>query len=142
MINILLTEARSWLGTPWKHNHCVKGEGVDCVNFIAACGQSLGLFLELPKCYERSPSYDVLGQQLSKHMRKLNNIDLPIIGTIVAFQYRGIVHHVAIATSETTIIHACYLSKKVVEQQLTKHQKARIVGFYGLKRIVSASSIE
>jgi cell wall-associated NlpC family hydrolase len=132
LFNILLTEARSWLDTPWRHNHRVKGEGVDCVNFLSACAESLGIEIVLPSFYESTPLEDKLKPYLDKYLTLLPTKEL-CIGNIVAFNYRGITHHVAIATSPNTIVHACRQKKKVVEEKLTRQQIGRISGVYLLK---------
>lgn len=40
---LIVAEARSWLGTPWVHQHCAKGVGVDCAQLVMAVGEALGL---------------------------------------------------------------------------------------------------
>lgn len=37
LINELLTEAMSWVTTPFEHQGKIKGKGVDCVHFVEAC---------------------------------------------------------------------------------------------------------
>lgn len=39
----VIDEARSWLGTPFHMNQCVKGAGVDCGRFLIAVYSSVGL---------------------------------------------------------------------------------------------------
>jgi cell wall-associated NlpC family hydrolase len=39
----LVTEARSWLGTPYVRRAMVKGSGADCASFLLACLRNVGL---------------------------------------------------------------------------------------------------
>jgi cell wall-associated NlpC family hydrolase len=132
MINILLKEARSWIDTPWVHNHRVKGQGVDCINFIAACAETVGIYLPIPVFYEKNPEQDYLMEAMGFYLRPLQQ-KTPTIGNIVAFNYCGIIHHVAIASGENTIIHASAQHHRVLEQEITKQQERRIVDCYAMK---------
>lgn len=37
----VITEARTWIGTPYVHQHGLRGVGVDCVGLILGVGRSL-----------------------------------------------------------------------------------------------------
>ncbi len=132
MINILLNEARSWIDTPWRHNYRQKSVGVDCINFIAACAECLNIEFELPLFYTPNPTTDILRLELDRKLKPLYTLDFTV-GNIVAFNYLGIIHHVAIASSHDTIIHASRSRKKVVEERISKTQRLRIIECYALK---------
>ena len=38
----IISEALTWLGTPWRHQACCKGAGVDCLHLIAGVMRSFG----------------------------------------------------------------------------------------------------
>lgn len=38
----IIAEARSWVGTPWRHGQMAKGAGSDCLGFIAGIALALG----------------------------------------------------------------------------------------------------
>lgn len=40
----ILAEARSWIGTPYRQQQCVKGMGVDCAQLILGVFSALGYF--------------------------------------------------------------------------------------------------
>lgn len=40
----VLTAARSWIGTPWRHRSRVKGAGVDCAQLLIAAYSEAGVF--------------------------------------------------------------------------------------------------
>lgn len=69
----IVTEARTWLGTPWYHNQCLKGIGCDCVNFPHAVYKASGVPMPDLFNYSRTPK----GEKI------LNYLDdcLKLIGT-------------------------------------------------------------
>jgi hypothetical protein len=56
----ILAAARSWLGTPWRHQGRLKGVAVDCGGLIIGVGKELGLLDFDIRAYGRIPD----GQQL------------------------------------------------------------------------------
>lgn len=53
----VIAEARSWLGTPYVHQHRAKGHAVDCVGLLIGVGRELGLLaadFDVPP-YPRKP---------------------------------------------------------------------------------------
>lgn len=53
----IIREARSWIGTPYRHGEGVKGSGVDCAMFLVRCGQAYGIVAQDfdPRPYPRGP---------------------------------------------------------------------------------------
>lgn len=39
----VITEARSWIGTPWHHHQSTKGVGCDCIGFVRGVARGIGL---------------------------------------------------------------------------------------------------
>ncbi len=111
--------ARSWLNTPWHHNQNKKGLGVDCVNFLASVAIESGYDIPpIPKKYGRIATSTEIEDYLDVHFirknrtKELNKTDL------LLFKYSGYNTHVAIATSENTIIHASLGHGKVIEHPI------------------------
>jgi cell wall-associated NlpC family hydrolase len=48
----VIAEARSWIGTPYAHQHRAKGIGADCLGLLIGCCRNLGLV---------APDFDVNG---------------------------------------------------------------------------------
>ncbi|HET8688175.1 MAG TPA: NlpC/P60 family protein, partial [Methanosarcina sp.] len=108
--------AREWLGTPWRHNCQVKGVGVDCINFLEAVAKESGYDIPpIPSHYGRTAIDDGIREYLNQYFIPSHTITT---GTILLFQFGGYNNHVAIATSETTMIHASFRHKKVVEHPI------------------------
>ncbi len=74
--NHIVSEARSWLGTPFKHQGRVKGVGCDCIGLIAGVARALklpsrqgGWLHEYDRCdYPREPGGMQLQEMLERHL--------------------------------------------------------------------------
>lgn len=51
----IVDEARSWVGTPFRHQARIKGLGVDCVGLLVGVGEVLGLEVYDQTGYGRQP---------------------------------------------------------------------------------------
>lgn len=123
--------ARSWLDTPWRHNCQIKGEGVDCINFLAGVAAETGLKIaELPNRYSRIAVNGGIEKFLNDHFERKKEIG---VWYAVLIEFSGYHNHVAITTSENTIIHASVLHKRVVEHKLDGIWKNSIVGYWEIK---------
>jgi len=63
----IITEARSWIGTPWHHNQCLKGVGCDCVNFPYGVYNACGFSLNSIPNYSRTPREEKLLNYLDEY---------------------------------------------------------------------------
>lgn len=112
-MDLVVTAAREWVGTPWHHNQRCKGVGVDCVQFIAAIAHDVGVDIGRIENYYRTPE----GNSLIASMQSLEGLrEVSVIepGVILVFQIGGVPHHLGIAT-ENGMIHADSKVKRVVE---------------------------
>jgi cell wall-associated NlpC family hydrolase len=101
----LVTEARKYLGTPWRHNQCCLGVGIDCVQFCRVVSEAVGVEPIPFENYYRTPTATSLLDLFDRHPN-FQRVDRLEAGTILLLRIAGVPHHVAIATSETTMIHA------------------------------------
>lgn len=53
----IIAEARSWIGTPWRHQARVKGVGCDCAQLVIAVGTALGIVTVPPEEWQRFSAY-------------------------------------------------------------------------------------
>jgi branched-chain amino acid transport system ATP-binding protein len=51
----LVAEARCWLGTPFRHQGRIRGQGVDCIGLVLEPARALGLTDYRPGAYSRLP---------------------------------------------------------------------------------------
>lgn len=121
----IIAEARSWLGTPYLLNQCVKGAGVDCARFIHAVMYACGLIppeltvklIEIfgPNwsCHTDDPKYQKYIFRMLRHSKKLltgftNHAIRPLPGSVVLVRTPSgrVSDHGGIVTGWPRLIHA------------------------------------
>lgn len=137
-IDILIEEAKSYLGVPWRHQGRSRS-GVDCVGFLVQTWKKLGIQINDAKGYSRNPD----GVNLKKLLDEQPSIEevldrKPRIGDILLFRIRKHPQHVALVipsnTADLGMIHAFNGgTKQVVQHDLADYWKKRIVSVYRLK---------
>ncbi|WP_445501821.1 NlpC/P60 family protein [Microvirga sp. G4-2] len=107
----VIAEARSWIGTPYRHQASLKGMGCDCLGLLRGVWRGvLGIEPELPPPY--SPDWAEAGADtlVAAARRHLVAIDVAAFepGDVLLFRWRDTLpaKHCAIATSTETMIHA------------------------------------
>ena len=133
----LVAEARSWCGTPYRHQACCKGVGADCLGLLR--GLYRALYGQVP---EAAPPYaafgmagddEVLLQAAQRHLMPIENPEGDVKGgQVLLFRMRHHlpIRHVGIATGGTHMVHAL-TGVGVCEVRLTRwwlrHCAARFV---------------
>lgn len=105
----IVTEARSWIGTPYRHQASLKGIGCDCLGLLRGVWREvMGSEPELAPPY--SPDWaeagaDTLVSAASRHLVPVDRVEP---GAVLLFRWRdGLpAKHCAIATSMDTMVHA------------------------------------
>lgn len=136
----IVTEARSWLDTPFAHQAILKGVGCDCRGLLMGVALALGIdgaeaANADPAChqYARQPHADALCKACERY---LDPIPLSAIepGDVLMMTYRSTEpRHFGIVTcvDPLTMIHAfAAVAQKVTEHRLDDRWRARIVGAY------------
>jgi NlpC/P60 family putative phage cell wall peptidase len=106
----IVMEARSWIGTPYRHQASLKGVGCDCLGLLRGVWRGvLGHEPELPPPY--SPDWAEAGADtLVAARRYLLEIERREIapGDVLLFRWRDNLpaKHCAVATSSNSMIHA------------------------------------
>ena len=133
---MVIAEAREWLGTPFHHQASVKGAGCDCIGLVKGVGVALGIVdydpnSALAKSFSNYPKLPD-----SKRMREglatwLINIPFSeaSVGDILFMSWGRDPMHVAIKT-DCGIIHSYSGIKKVIEHALDEEWNRRIVAAY------------
>lgn len=103
----IVTEARRWLGTPFKHQGRVLGEGVDCGGIIVMVARRFGL----DQGYVDPPGYPA--QPHSRFMEELLDRYADSVppshrqaGDVVTFAFSRNIHHIGILVEKDRVIHA------------------------------------
>ena len=104
----VITEAQTWLGTPWQHNAAVKGVGVDCGRFPLSVYQDLNLIPVEP--VEDYPIDWALHRDDERYLAVVNRycveVNEPLPGDLVVFKYGRSFSHGGIVLHYPHIIHA------------------------------------
>jgi NlpC/P60 family putative phage cell wall peptidase len=108
----LVAESLTWLHTPYRHQACVKGVGVDCVMLLAGVCKAVGL---LPGDWtppDYSPQWH-LHQNAERLLSVLEELgcqscalDAALPGDLLTFQYGRVASHVGLLLDGGYILHA------------------------------------
>lgn len=126
--------ARSWIGTPYRHQHSTKGAGCDCLGLLRGVWREMhGAEPETPPNY--TASWGEAGRtelMLDAADRWLVRVDAPAPDTVLIFRMRHgmIAKHCGIVTGDDTLVHACSFARAVVEVPLTQEWCRKIAGVY------------
>ncbi|MBI6630437.1 NlpC/P60 family protein [Pontibaca salina] len=134
----IVAAARSWIGTPYRHQAATRGAGTDCLGLIR--GVWRGLYGEEP---EPVPPYSMdwaepqLDERLwaaaRRHLEERPAISL-VPGTVVLFRMRAgsVAKHLGIVTTTgdaARFVHA-YSGHGVIESPLSAPWRRRIVACF------------
>ncbi len=108
----IVAEARSWIGTRYRHQGSLKGVGCDCLGLVRGVWRNcIGAEPELPPPYApdwaEAHGEETLAQAAMRHLMRTEVGDIGA-GDGLLFRWREgfVAKHVAIASGEDTMIHA------------------------------------
>jgi NlpC/P60 family putative phage cell wall peptidase len=143
----IITEARSWLGTPFHHQGRVKKAGCDCIGMVLGALHNAGAqsrmldeagqpipFTEFDRTdYSIDPNSDRLKHTLDEHLIEIPLEEL-LAGDVLLFKVIHLPQHVGIVgdhpSGGLSLIHAYSPAGKVVEEVLAKGWLSRVVAAY------------
>lgn len=110
----LVAEARTWIGTPYRHQASLKGVGCDCLGLLRGVWRGvLGDEPEAPPPYaagwaEAADGADPLVEAARRHLLAIGRDAEPGSGDVLLFAFRAHLpaKHCAVATGAGTMIHA------------------------------------
>lgn len=130
----LIQEARTWIGTPHRHQGAIKYIGCDCVGFLVEVALETGLITpelraQFPTDYSQQPAGGQLRRLCSGHLT-LVPFDSRGPGDIVLMRFEVEPQHLGMLTTVDPdyVIHCA--GKGVVEHRLDSVWRARIVRVY------------
>ena len=132
----VVTAAREWIGTPYRHQHSVKGVGCDCLGLIRGVYRScVGPEPVKPPSY--SPSWgeadrrEVLIEAAEKYLAKVDR-KYPEPGDVIIFRMKrnAIAKHCGIMSYNGKMIHAYQGEDAVLEGFMGRYWRSRIAGIY------------
>lgn len=137
----ILDAVRSWLNTPYKHQHSTKGLGCDCLGLVR--GVYLDVYGRQP---EKPPPYtaawrdsektEKLLEAANRHLTE-STLDEELPQVLVFRMQRNFpAKHCGITVSADKMIHAYEGAGRVEESTLVPYWRNRIVGVFNFPEIV------
>lgn len=133
----IVTQARTWMGTPFHHQARLKGKGCDCLGLIVGVVDELGLkdksgvalaaYDEVT--YSREPDGAYLTEKLTGLLEEVPIAEARA-GDMALFKVRENPQHLAILTDyEGTLgmIHCFAQARRVVEHRLDAEWQSRLI---------------
>lgn len=141
----IVTEARTWIGTPFHHQGRVKGAGVDCVGLLVGVASALGLQHQDRSGYARLPDGETLEAELDRqtdivwartHGARLDAAALQP-GHALLFRMPKLPRHVGIYAGNGAFIHATSDVGKCVEVNLDAYWQRALKKVYRFKEVAA-----
>jgi cell wall-associated NlpC family hydrolase len=124
----IIAEARTWLGTPFRHQGRVRGRACDCAGLIVGVAAGLGLAHVDVTDYGRIPHPVRMRAALDAQLERIP-IGSAGPGAIVWIAWRRYAQHLAIVT-DLGLIHAYESTGRVVEHPMDEFWRAGIRAAY------------
>ncbi|QRM54761.1 NlpC/P60 family protein [Sinorhizobium sp. BG8] len=128
--------ARSWIGTPYRHQSSLKHVGCDCLGLVRGVWREVyGSEPERPVAYQRDWAERSGNERLLQAARRHFGEPVPsgqmLPGDVLIFRWRPdcAAKHAGIASSKDRFIHA-YEQAAVVESPLVPHWRRRIAAAF------------
>lgn len=140
--DLIQAEARTWVGSPYRHQGKLKGRAVDCVGLILGVGHALD-FLAITRAewaefanYSRTPNPRKMGEAMARFLDPLPlaKEDEPPAGAVGWFGWRDeMPMHLAIIgqfEGRKTMIHAFSHAERCVEHGFVSEWPGRVVSWW------------
>lgn len=129
----LINNARSYLGTPFRHQGRLPGVALDCVGLIVCSALATGLQVRDVHDYPSEPDGGRLMRELDKQFARLTWPGRP--GDVLVMRFIHDPRHVALFTGET-IIHAKGPVGEVIEQRFDKRLSDLVVAAFRFREFL------
>lgn len=130
----IVEQARSWIGTPYRHQGRQKGVAIDCIGFVWGVAAELGYRVDIPSNYATDPSGNqvILGCERTLIRQPTNKLipgDVVIMWGITRNEPQ---HFVIVGQSggRLTLIHAFQKRRRVVEHGWDEFWDRRVVACF------------
>lgn len=124
-----MSEARLWLGTPWRHQACVRGVGCDCIGLIRGVAEPfLGpvqIALDYSERWHLYRAESLMHRLFAERCEEIAPEDAAPGDVLLFGAGRGPAHHCAYA-SPVGLIHCYREAGRVVEQTLTDWWRGKL----------------
>jgi len=105
---LIITEAKTWLGTPYHNQASIKGVGVDCAWLLMCVYSNVGIInKEDLGSYASDWHLHRSDENYLNFVRaRAKQVDVPDVGDIALFRFGRCVSHGGIMINDDTLIHA------------------------------------
>ncbi|MBI5113047.1 MAG: C40 family peptidase [Rhodovulum sp.] len=138
----IVAEARSWIGTPYRHQASVKGVGCDCLGLVRGVWRALhGDEPELLPAYTpdwaEATGRDTLLAAAHRHLITIAP-DTARPGDVLLFRWRAGLpaKHAAIVTAPDLMVHA-HDGARVAEVVIAPWWRRRIAGAFAFPDVIA-----
>lgn len=137
----IISEARSWLGTRWRHQASLKGVGCDCIGLIAGVAASVKAYGSEEfyrdsevRGYGRSPNSRMLLAACNRYLDGIP-VNEARVGDILLMRIKTDPQHFAFLSRRHPdyMIHAYAQARKVVENRINEVWHLRISHVWRLR---------
>ena len=129
----VVSAARRWLDTPWRHQGRMIGHACDCAGLVIGVATELGLIDFDVRNYPRRPDGKTLRALCDEHMRRIKSYD---IGDVLLMEFGAAPQHLGIVgdypDGGESLIHAYAQARRVVEHRIESVWQRRVVSAYRL----------
>jgi len=108
----IVTEARSWIGTPYQHQASLKGVGCDCLGLVrgiwrALCGAEPEAMPPYSRDWAEAAKDETLANAATRHLIAIEG-EAFLSGDVLLFRWRAglAAKHAAIVTAPDRMVHA------------------------------------
>lgn len=130
----IIKEARSWIGTPFKHQGRLKGLAVDCAGLVIGVAHALQLSQFDYTAYSHQPDGITLKRLLNQELKPIF-LAAAQPGDVLLMRFDAQPQHLAILIQEESIIHAYAQVRRCCEHRLDEVWRSRIVSAYAYPNI-------
>ena len=129
----IVTEALTWVGTPFHHNQSVRGIGADCIGVVGGIALACGIKLDdMPHAYPKTPN-GTLKPWLDSHLITVGGWPQP--GDVLLMSFEGDPHHVAMAINFALIIHSYAAVRRCLVQEYDTHWQQKTKCMYRFREL-------
>ena len=132
----IVAAARTWLGTPWRHQGRLRGVAVDCAGLVVGVGRELGLLAFDTRAYGRLPDGQRLRALCDAHLDPKPVAGIAP-GDVLLLRFTRHPQHLALAGDRGapfSLIHAYAEAGACVEHGADAKWLRRIVAAYSFKQ--------
>lgn len=132
----IVSAARSYLDTPWKHQGRMRGHGVDCAGLLMCVAYDVGIKDVRISDYGRTADPDRARAIIEEHMVPVRFSEVAS-GDVLSFVILNDVQHYGMVTAPGMFLHAYQPVGKVVEQSLSEPWLRRLRGCYRFPEVAT-----